>query len=387
MSRRDLTSEASEELFRLFQKLPKSQSQGKDIELRGLEISNKDGAQQEEQGTSIFDLPLELLIEHTGPDGETVSSGIGSYLSVKDQAALACTSRFFYSLFSAALDTVVNQLLQHVVHGEQKEAEKLIQDNPELLLKKGRVTDYSGRMIEGTAFQMALGAEDVEMAKMIAHYLDQLNPDEKLKQYQEQFPEGWEEAEALRHKQDLEALNTVVYAISDFDTDKHCEPALQAFRDYLKGQTQEVITTGKHFNVQLLVKAFQLYDQNYGGFVSSRQNNLFWCKVIGYIQRFLPACYAQAFAQGVYFIIEECKKLPRSFGFRYCGGSYFPLDSNSNFRMGYNCAVAARGRGAGGLVGSGACQQGRTYQNYVKQKQQDCTSLCNSPTSSQSPSA
>ncbi len=102
-----------------------------------------------------------------------------------------------------------------------------------------------------------------------------------------------------------------------------------------------MITTGKHFNAQLLVEAFRLFDQNYGAFgnFNSRQNNLFWCKVIGYIQRFLPACYAQAFAQGVYHIVEKGEELNRSFDFRFGRGSYFPLDSNSKFRLGYNYAI------------------------------------------------
>lgn len=51
---------------------------------------------------------------------------------------------------------------------------------------------------------------------------------------------------------------------------------LNAFRDYIK--PEGVITTGEHFNIQLLTETFKLYDRNYdifGGF-GSNKNNLCW---------------------------------------------------------------------------------------------------------------
>ena len=120
--------------------------------------------------------------------------------------------------------------------------------------------------------------------------------------------------------------------------------ALNTFRDYLAPkkdpQTNKIIPikTGKYFNMQLLIEAFKLYDQNYdtfGGW-NSHKNNLCWRKLIGYMERFLPACYAQAFAQGVYYLVKGIEKLRRTFKFRYGGGCFFPLDSAANFRLGYN---------------------------------------------------
>lgn len=70
--------------------------------------------------------------------------------------------------FSVSLP--VSALLRHVIRGEQAEAEAMLKKNPALLLEKGKVTDYSGRTIQGTAFQLALGAEDAEMCEMIAPY-------------------------------------------------------------------------------------------------------------------------------------------------------------------------------------------------------------------------
>ncbi|MDR3491351.1 MAG: hypothetical protein P4M12_04810 [Gammaproteobacteria bacterium] len=282
----------------------------------------------------------------------------------------------------------VNTLLVHVVKGDQKEAEELIKVNPKLLLSKGMVVDYSDRSIEGTAFQMALGAEDVKyhedeecMAEMIQRYLRQL-PDGELeiqKQIQEQFPEGWEAKENERAKNDLAALNKVVNAISVSQPNDNCEAALNEFREYLKPNC--VIKTGKHFNAQLLVEAFKLYDKNYDRFgdYNSHKNILCWRKVIGYIQRFLPASYAQAFVQGVYYIVESGEKLNRSLKFRYENDvSFFPLDSDPSSRLGFDFAAWGGGGTRLGLciayVGAGsafACQ------TLSSKKHLRCKSLCN----------
>lgn len=70
----------------------------------------------------------------------------------------------FHSLFQP--QRIVNKFLQYVVYGDQKKLEGILRDDPnllpQLLLKKGQVTDYSGRTIDGTALQIALAAEDVK---------------------------------------------------------------------------------------------------------------------------------------------------------------------------------------------------------------------------------
>ncbi len=79
--------------------------------------------------------------------------------------------------------------MQHVVYGEEEQAEALIKKCPELLLYKATVFDYSGRKIIATAFQAALGAEDIFMCKMILNYMDN---GEALAQFNEQLPNGLE---------------------------------------------------------------------------------------------------------------------------------------------------------------------------------------------------
>ena len=289
------------------------------------------------------------------------------------------------------LQSQVDILLNRVVKGKQKEAEEIIKANPTLLLSKGTAIDYSNRTIHGTAFQIALGAEDVRyqpheecMIEMIKRYLKQLpdGEEEIAIQIHEQFPDGWEKIEEKRVENDWNALQKVVNAISNARPCDDCETELQEFRDYLK--PIGIIKTGKHFNIQLLVQAFKLYDKNFNHFdgVNSHQNHLFWTKVIGYIERFLPACYAQACSQGIYYIVENSEKLTRSLKFRFDYFCFFPLDNDPHHRLGYDYAFAP------GMVdtwvplwpgGTIKYRHGGYLANYVKQKTDRLQKLIEQP--------
>lgn len=295
----------------------------------------------------------------------------------------------FHGLFGAERRLglrILQKLLTHVVQGEQSEAEFLIKLFPDLLILKGRVRDYSGRIIEGTALQIALGAEDVRyredeecMAEMIQRHLRKqfTNSEEIISaQVAEQFPEGWEEKENERAKKDLEALNEVVKAISQSQTDADCDKALNKFSEYLKPKS--IIKTGKHFNFQLFVKAFDLFEENYDKFgdnsgrYNSRKNILFWQKVIGCIQRYLPACFAQALCQGIIKLVERGQKLERSLKFKYRRDDalYFPLDSDPHFRLGDKFAVSVGGSAEwhGDPGGLAKGERTRLFANYDKRK-------------------
>ena len=354
----------------------------------------------------------------------------GSFLDTASLAAFAGTSKYYHRIFredkkSELRKRAVQQLLQYIVAPKPKDAphalakaKAMIKANPDLLLAisciKTYAADLAGNhvMVEGTAFQLALGAEDEEMAAMIAKYLDEYYPGEKQRQYQAQFPneEKEEKAEAFKDTPDGKALNTIIAAIGNA-SDRACElvlnheeniagddkeaqdllAALNGFRNYLAPkkdpQTNKTIPikTGKHFNMQLLVEAFKLYDQNYdtrtfGGW-DSHKNNLCWRKVIGFMQRLLPACTAQASSQGIYYIVEEKEKLRRSFDFRYGGGSYFPLDSDANFRLGYNFAAGwcgDWGRRAERWAGVGKLCQAKTagVQRIMQQPCNQSKSKC-----------
>jgi hypothetical protein len=68
---------------------------------------------------------------------------IGALLGTKEIASLASASRHYRSLFGPNL--AITKLLHHVVRGQQDAAEAMLRKDPQLLIKKGDVTDYSGR--------------------------------------------------------------------------------------------------------------------------------------------------------------------------------------------------------------------------------------------------
>ncbi|KTC65281.1 SidC homolog (plasmid) [Legionella adelaidensis] len=130
--------------------------------LKALQEQQRDEKRQGE----FMDLPNETLIE------------IAKKLtSTKDISNLAQTNKRAQGLFKPALDSIaVNMLLEHVVHGEQDEAEKLIKKRPDLLTLRGDITDYSGRTFKNiTPFEYALWALDRHMWEIMLKAL----PDNK----------------------------------------------------------------------------------------------------------------------------------------------------------------------------------------------------------------
>ena len=130
---------------------------------------------------------------------------------------------------------------------------------------------------------------------------------------------------------------------------------LKQFRSNFEKLSHEEII----FNPQHLLKIFNLYDEFYDRVERTDPNwkkrELFWCHLVGFVQRYLPANIAQVFANpGLYDVVEEKKKNSRVFDFKYGGGSIFPLSFDSNSGLGYKFALGGVRAGDRGLVGGGA---------------------------------
>lgn len=128
---------------------------------------------------------------------------IASKLNAKDLVSATKTSKASNRLFKPLLPFA--QLLLHVAHGNQDQAEAMLQKAQQedistnkantkdsLLLKllrwKGTVTDLSGRSFKNiTAFQFTLWALDRHMWQMILKYLP---AEDALEQYQEHQKTG-----------------------------------------------------------------------------------------------------------------------------------------------------------------------------------------------------
>lgn len=106
-------------------------------------------------------------------------------------------------------------------------------------------------------------------------------------------------------------------------------------------------------NPQHVLKLFLLYGECYYRFINNPDSNkreLFLCHLVGYVQRYLPACHAQIFANpGRYFSADD-HQIFANMGSNYSGnkvienrrsfdfelsGSIFPLSFHSSSGLGY----------------------------------------------------
>ncbi len=234
--------------------------------------------------------------------------------------------------YKAAL---VKKLVQHVVYGQQDEAEAMLKVYPGLLLLRATVVDYSGRIIENaSAFECALGADDLDMVKMIEPYFDKLaytnGEQEKAAQYRKQFPAGLE-ADPLY---DFSALADVIAKSSEDDIlaelkhedrDSDLNAALKSFRANFARRT---ITTGYHFNYGNIIRALGVY-----GFkiiragLSSNHRDLYWRQVFGYVETFLSAYDAQTLCCGLlYRFFTGVNSVVRTL--EHKRGHLYPLPAN-----------------------------------------------------------
>ncbi len=296
-----------------------------------------------------------------------------------------------YKGFNSEECKVLKQFLEE--NKEQDLAKKLLIDNVKSLLdedssflqiklpkdKKYEVKDFSRRKYSGlTPFQLALCNGDVEMCEMMKPYFAKLENGqaEMQEQYNEIFPKGMdllvkEQKKAAEQSPLLDNLAKALTAANNTDKGKQ---ELQDVID-LKGasftQTEEArekkfdqltlvevfnrfreestkLFQDEHknnhvFNPYHLLKAYKIYEQNYDNW-TIEQCQAFWCQAVGYFQRFVPSCYAQAFAQGIYYIVENDEKLNRSFKFKHADNSSFcPINFVSCSGLGFNYAADAWG--------------------------------------------
>ncbi|EKD70420.1 MAG: hypothetical protein ACD_46C00539G0008 [uncultured bacterium] len=305
---------------------------------------------------SLLNLPNNLLLI---PKGKTESVSITSFFKENEitqvMGVLSNTCTTLHTLFQPSLtelaDKAAAKLLEHVLKGEKQAVIDILNKykHPALLFlfRKAIAKDYSGRTINASPYQAALGAEDTDMLVMMETYFDKITDGRKqaLKQYKEQFPNGVKNA---RCDFNFRPLITVIKndIFANHQPNETTKKELQKFQDYFTPKATDVIKTGKHFNMNALIKAFEIYNQNYGSgsWWSEDQSSLFWRQVIGYLQRLVPACYAQAFCQGLYNVVEEKKPLVRDFKLDN-GAVYYPLDRDHTSLLGKDFGVYSFGCG------------------------------------------
>ena len=154
-----------------------------------------------EEKSENTDLSQEITNEHPelslGEETLSIVSHVDRgrclrFFNTPSLSSLSHTSKSLHTTVSSEIKARAVQLVQYVVLGEEEKAKTLVSECPELLFYKAEVEDYSGRTIIGTAWQAALGAEDLTMCEMLLPYFNFLEKGEALRQFDEQFSEGLE---------------------------------------------------------------------------------------------------------------------------------------------------------------------------------------------------
>ncbi len=296
---------------------------------------------------------------------------IFNYLSDKELYELSQTSNaMFTECRGPLLEKAGRKLLSHIVKAEEVLALSMIRVNPRLLLHTSGAIDYSKRPYMGyTSFQAALLCHDVTLWKKMEPYFDELpnGREEKAKQFNALFSEGIPKQTPY----DFTALVQIITNSFATDIDAAlkktqnntliCQALHQFKADFTTLSMREAF-----FNTSHLIKALQVYNEKFHNW-SWHQRNLFWRQVIGYVQRFVPACYAQAFVQGLNYLIEKKRPLERALKFKYDSDSYFPLLDSGG--LGFDFAIYSQ-RLPRSLTSSACMNATRELINYVEQIQQ-----------------
>ena len=263
------------------------------------------------------DLPNELILV------------IGFFLDLKHLAQLSQSSVRFYFLLKDHLEKkTIEQLITHVLHDQQHEALAIIQSRPDRLYARGTAADFSGRSFKDvTAFQASVLTHNWILWKKIELCFARL--DDGIARKKEQFDEISSHCIPGTTSYDFASLLAVIAESPSGDIaamlkkEKNDTPickAIECFRENFSALAMSEI----YFNPQHLIKAVEYYNQRFS-YWSWIQRHLFWRQVIGFIQCFLPACYAHAFCQSLYYIVIKKESRTCIPTFKESTYSFFPL--------------------------------------------------------------
>ncbi len=329
--------------------------------------------------------------------GDDAMGIIAGFIDIRSLAQLTITSKQTNRATQAELirRRTEHALLDHVVKGEEKKAQAILDANPELILTHtAKTIDYSGKSIEGlTAFQAALCAGDADMVKMMQSYFATLDggDEQVVLQIKTLFPDGFDahlvqqlgatfdfsaifDAISIASDDEVEnalALSGVEFKQSDTarskpDGELTLTEAMNRFRESFTSTS----LCEQTYNPQHLLQAIRLYastfeaetledwlqDDRRGRDINwdKGRRDLFWRQIIGFCQRFVPACTAQAFAQGLSSVVTfpgrkwVVKPLQRNLMFRRGGCDVFYPIGVEKSGLGFHYASEKSGAGARG---------------------------------------
>lgn len=303
--------------------------------------------------------------------GAEEQATIEKHLLSSDKYNVSRVCKRFHSLFKDPAAQYVCQFLRHAIQGEEVSVLAMLEKTPSLLLEMGTVVDYTNRTFAKlTVFELLISAGDTDMLTKVIPFFDRLphGQEEKVRQFRAQFPDGI----VKQVPYNFDNLVTVITQSSNADI--HAALAKQQDNSPLcqaLNQFREAFTLCSHkekiFNPQHLLKAFAIYKDQFESW-DWGQRDLFLRQVIGFVQRFLPSCYAQAFGQGLYNLLVKnpADSLKREFNFAQSEDHFFPLGAEPSSGLGFDFAV---GQQWGGIsTGRWLGQDLDLFQRYVEQK-------------------
>ena len=299
--------------------------------------------------------------------------------------------------------SIPTHVLDAALNGEEAIVKMMLEKNAGYLLYRGTASDFSGRKYDNlTPFQAALITGDIEMAEMMKPFFDHLlnGEAEMQRQFSEIFPKGVEEHEKLQkqHAFNFSIIFAAIRSANKTDIDAALNKqnngsalcrTLEAFRDEFTG----ISSNEKIFNPYHLLKAFEVYNALCEQCDANRtigsakqyykKRDLFWCQIIGFCQRFMPACYAQAYVQGLYCLVKLAEAFKRDLKLSYDRGAYFPLAVDHS-GLGFDVAISDGGGSACRQTPLGLLLErqflgvaiGGVSKTFVEQKQLAIRTLC-----------
>ncbi len=261
-------------------------------------------------------------------------------------------------------ERAAKQLMDYVLKPTEenvKKAKAMIAANPKVMFIETSGVEWASgidedrvvpRRVKSSAFKAALGTGDSEIYNdMLKHAHQVIYKNENgetietgiqraQRQMQEQFPSGFEYPQVEAEFTAL--MDKIVNALTNDPTSPETQAVLNEFRHYF---LPKEVTEGHHFNLNYLIEAFDVYSQNWDPW-NDNQLSLFWCQVIGYLERLVPAVDAQAFFQGLYDRMEQNQPPTRSLTlYNYQSSSdisYFPpISSPPTTGLGFDFAIYA----------------------------------------------
>lgn len=173
-------------------------------------------------------------------------------------------------------------LLHHITRDEKEQAQKIIQDNPEILFESGK-DNY-------TPVQLARCLHNVDMLKMMKTYLPQIKDGEN------KFTSTLKEADEEDRNQEPYDFKRLIDSLNFYD-DSDTKKEMALFREYFKSNE---IKNPKSYNIKNLLQAYAIYaaaakpsyDQ-----LDDEQLRVVLCEVIGHLQASLPIHYLKVISQ------------------------------------------------------------------------------------------